>query len=150
MTTVNLVDIITGISQLTFTGINTRDIDAVPEDVESLCPLFCPRLDKFLTNPRFTRQSFGAANEARMDWDYDLTWLYYHAPLADNIDWLSFYGEMFTGLAVIAAKFFSTNPVTGAVEMILQDIPDIAVLKDVVGKEYHGVEITIHIKEFVN
>lgn len=147
--TVHFEEIVNAISELTFPNINTRSINNLPEDIERLCPLFCPKPDNFISRLVFRRVSYGGDSTAKMDLEYDLTWNYYHIPLADNINWLSSYGDMIANLANIIETLCANSFGGGAVDISVQDIPVIAVLRDAVGKEYHGVEIVLHIREFL-
>lgn len=149
MITINLPTVANKIADLSYdNNVRSFGLSKLPEDIESHCPLFCPRPDNFIERMTFTRVSFGGTTGA-MNLEYDMTWTYYHAPFADNIDWFSHYSSMITSLTGIIKTILSDDTISEAVDLTVRDIARIGILRDTVGKEYHGVEIVLHVVEFI-
>lgn len=151
MTTVNIAQIAQSIASLNYgNGIHSVDIYNLPVDAGKLCPLFAPNPDNFLTEPLFERVTLGSNGVEAMNLEYNMHWVYYHAPIGANLGLFSVYGQMIENLAAILTKIFDNDATPEAIDIKLQDVPRIAIIKDPAGHDYHGIEIVLHILEYVN
>jgi len=148
--TVNLATVADSISNLSISGVNVKDIDQIPESALSVLPVFYPRPNEFITDLKWSRESYGADSAAAMNLTYTLHYYYLHAVVGSGGGLLAVYSGLITNLVLILKAIFENSNPTGAVDMQLLSISSIGVLTDPAGEtKYHGVEVSLRITEFI-
>lgn len=149
MTAVNLVTIANSISAITITGVTVKTLAKIPVDGIAECPFFAPRPDNFITGISLTRESFGGSGAEKMNLVYTMHWQYYHAPIGTLLSFQD-YADMLENIEVILETLANNDAPSGAIDMLIQDIPTIAQVADAAGNYYHGAVISLKITEFIN
>jgi len=132
------------IEALSVSGVVIRDIDNVPEHVRLSGPILFPRPNEFITDIEFTRVSQGGGGTAQMNVSYTLNYVYCHAPIGSGVGGLA---SVYSGM--ILEKLFASDNPTGAIDMTVESISNVAVVSDPAGNQYNGVEIGLRITEFL-
>ena len=144
----NLVTVAESIADLDIAGVTVRDIDQIPEAALTLLPVLYPLPNGFITDMTFTRQTQG--NSAAMDLSYTLHYRYLHAIVGSGGGLLTVYSGMIENIVKILEAIFGNSNLTGAVDVELNGVSDIGVMFDPAGQtQYHGVDITLRVLEFV-
>ena len=151
-TTVHFSTIAQSIADIDFSdlGVSVVDIEHIAENTAFTLPLLAPRPDNFLTDIIFTRESFGVSGNEKMTLEYNMHWQYFHAPAGSGLGLFSVYGSMIDNLAGIIEKIMDNDAPSGAIDMQIKEINNIAIFKDPAGNDVLGVDLTLNIKEFVN
>jgi hypothetical protein len=145
---VQFATVAAGISALSISGVNVKDIDTLPEDCTLLCPVFYPRPDGFITDLSPTVQSFGSGGTAKLDLSYTLTYRYLHAPLGTH-GLFDTYAGLIAKLELILEAIFANDAITGAVDLQTVGVSDVGPVADPAGNMYHGADISLRVLEFV-
>ena len=148
MSSVHFVDTVTDITNMDISEVSIYGIENIPENCIGSTPLLAPRPDDFITDLTFTRESMGAGE--MMNIEYVLHWQYLHAPMGSNNDLFETYNGMIENLAKIIEGISEITSLTGGVDLVIDGIEKIAVIKDITGNEFHGVELSIRVTEFIN
>ena len=147
---INLVTVADAIAALNISGVTVRDIDQIPESALPILPVLYPRPNEFITNLKWSRESYGADSAAAMNLTYVLHYHYLHAVVGSGGGLLSVYSGLITNLVKILAAIFDDSNPSGAVDMQLVSISSVGVLTDPVGEtKYHGVEISLQVTEYI-
>lgn len=149
--TVNFSAVVTSIAGLTISGITFLDTDKIPMDATMLGPVFYPRPNEFITDIAPARVSQGGNGTALMDLEYTLHYMYLHAPLDSGINVLAVYQGLISNLAIIIAKLaaFDDPAPDMAVDLMIESISSVGPVADPSGNAFHGVEIALRVKEFI-
>jgi len=145
-----LEDIVSDIAALSVAGVNIRDLDQIPENAKNILPVLFPVPNGFITDLIWTRESFGAETAAAMNLTYVLHYRYLHAIVGSGGGLLAVYGGMIRNIILILKAIFSDSSLGAAVDVTLNSISDIGVHTDPAGElQYHGVEITLKVTEYI-
>lgn len=144
---VNLKTVASSIAGLTFSGINTRDIDEIPDSALMLTPLLIPRPNEFVTDIKPEAKSFGFNGTQKLDLGYTLNYVYLHAEIGSGIGAFEIYNGLMTNLVTILEKILNNDVVTGAVDMQLEKIGGIGTIDDPAGNQYWGVMFSFRVLE---
>lgn len=145
---VQIATITESIAGIDLPTIDIRDVNSIPESVVHYAPVLSPRPDDFITDLTFTRESFGAGE--MMNIEYRMHWQYFHAPVGSGLALFAVYGDMVSNLAKIIEKIADTVKIEGAIDVKIDNINRIAVLKDASNNDFHGVELSLLVTEFIN
>lgn len=147
---INLVTVADSIAALNVSGVNVRDIDQIPESALSILPVLYPRPNEFITNLKWSRETYGTDSVAAMNLTYVLHYHYLHAVVGSGGGLLAAYSGLLTNLVKILTAIFEDSNPSGAVDMQLVSISSVGVLTDPAGLEkYHGVEISLQVMEYI-
>lgn len=148
---INFSAVVTSIAGLTITGITFLDMDKIPVDASMLGPVFYPRPNEFITDIQPARVSQGGGGIALMDLEYTLHYMYLHAPIDAGVNVLAVYQGLITNIALILEKLagFDNPDPDMAVDLMIESISSVGPVGDPSGNSYHGVEIALRIKEFI-
>ena len=147
---INLVTVADAIAALNISGVTVRDIDQIPESALPILPVLYPRPNEFITNLKWSRETYGADSAAAMNLTYVLHYHYLHAVVGSGGGLLSVYSGLITNLVKILAAIFDDSNPSGAVDMQLVSISSVGVLTDPAGEtKYHGVEISLQVTEYI-
>ena len=147
---VNLVTVADSIAALNVSGVNVRDIDQIPESALPILPVLYLRPNEFITNLKWSRETYGTDATAAMNLTYVLHYHYLHAVVGSAGSLLSVYSGLITNLIKILKAIFEDSNPDGAVDMTLVSISSVGVLTDPAGEvKYHGVEISLQVTEYI-
>ena len=147
---ISLEQVVGAIADLDVSGVNVRDIDNIPTNAKTILPVLYPLPNGFITELTWTRESFGSDAVAAMNISYVLHYRYLHAVVGSGGGLLSVYAGMINNIVKILAALFADSNPSGAVDMTLVTISDIGALPDPSGElQYHGVDITIRVLEYI-
>lgn len=148
--TIVLEDVADAIAALSVAGVNIRDIDQIPETAKNILPVFFPVPNGFITDLAWSRESFGADADAKMNLTYILHYRYLHGVVGTGGGLLAVYAAMIRNIINILKAIFADSNLGDAVDVTLNGISDIGVHTDPTGElKYHGVEITLKVTEYI-
>lgn len=149
--TVRLTRIVDSIADMDWSarGIHSATFASMPVNASAVCPVLTPQPDNPVTDVQFTRQTYGAGGSAKMDLEYTLHYLYFHAPIGAGLGLFSVYNAMMENIDYILEQIMDNDAPEGAIDMQVLNIPRIAPIKDAAGNDYHGMEIALRVKEFM-
>jgi hypothetical protein len=148
--TIHLATVAASIAALKIAGVKVRGLDEIPTDASKLLPVLYPLPNGFITAIQFTRVSQGGAGAAQMNLEYTLNYRYLHSVAGGNLGLFSTYESFMDNLAAIIKKIFSSDNISGVVDLQLAGISNIGPLTDPAGSTtYHGVDIALRVLEFV-
>jgi len=153
--TANIVleDVANAIAALSVSGVNIRDIDQIPETAKNIIPVLFPVPNGFITDLVWSRETFGIDADAAMNLTYILHYRYLHAIVGSGGGLLAVYAAMIRNIINILKAIFADSDLGNAVDVTLNSISDIGVHTvhtDPAGDlQYHGVEITLKVTEYI-
>ena len=147
---IKLEDVASAITLLNVSGINVRDIDNIPANAKTILPVLYPVPNGFVTDLAWSRESFGNDDTRAMNLTYILHYKYLHAVVGSGGGLLTVYARMIENIIKILQAIFTDSNLGGAVDVTLNTISDIGVHTDPAGElQYHGVDITLKVMEFI-
>lgn len=148
-----ITTIATNIAALTVGDANIPiyDIDKIPSTVLSKnCPMFAPNPDNYVSNFLFQRDSFGSGDTAQITVQYTLQYRLYSAKAGAGRGLMNMYASMVANCAAFIDTVILNDDVAGAVDMVAASIPHFGLVSDPAGEMFHGADILLTVKEFVN
>jgi hypothetical protein len=138
----------TSISNLTISGVTLKDVTAIPDNAQMLCPILIPQPNNFMTGVSMSFESFGSNGAAKMNLEYDLNYVFLFCEVGSGINSFAPFSGLMTKLAAILVVIFSNDAISGLVDMKLNTIGDIGVIADPAGNEFWGLMFSLHCLEF--
>lgn len=144
------------IADLTLTYNNAeipiRDIDAIPKEVTGRkAPIIIPNPDNFVSDINIVRDSQGGGAVAMQTVMYVLTYRLYYAKVGSGrAGSLDHYDDMIGACMAFYDLIVLNDDIEGAIDIRPGSIPEIGLVLDPAANEFHGADITILVKEFVN
>ena len=149
-TDVKLEDVASALADLSISGVTVRDIDNIHANAKTILPVLYPVPNGFITDLAWSRESFGDDNVRAMNLTYILHYKYLHAIVGSGGGLLTVYARMIENIIKILQAIFTDSNLGGAVDVTLNTISDIGVHTDPAGElQYHGVDITLKVMEFI-
>jgi hypothetical protein len=136
------------IAGLTISGVTIKDITAIPDNAQMLCPILIPQPNNYMTGTAMTFESFGSNGAAKMNLEYDLNYVFLYCEVGSGINSFAPFSGLMTKLAAILVVIFSNDKISGLVDMSLNTVGNIGVITDPSGNEYWGVLFSLHCLEF--
>lgn len=147
---IKLVDVVDAINNLSIAGVNIKSLDNIPESALSSLPVFYPVPNGFITEMQWSRETLGTDATKGMNLSYTLHYKYLHAVVGSGGGLLAVYSGMIIKIILILKAIFADSNLGEAVDVTLQGISDIGVHTDPAGQtQYHGVDISIRVLEFI-
>lgn len=131
--------------------LNIRDVDGVYAVVNQQdCPLLQPHPAGFVTDLRFSRDSYGA-DVAYKTMRYMLHYDFFYAPVGQGVTMFNQYDEMVAAAAAILLHFATHTNLTGSTDFVPQAIPSFRGLADYASPPtpYHGCEIAFEVMQYL-
>ena len=138
------------IAALDIDGVNILDIDRIPEQADSRRAVIFPKPDGFVTNFVMVRDSFGGGSTAEMTVTYRLNYRLCYAPISTDRGLFAVYPDMVAAAFRFLDAILAINTMTGLVDITPFDILSFGPVADPAGSMFHGCDIILEIKEFVN
>ena len=138
----------TSISNLTISGVTIKDVTAIPDNTQMLCPILIPQPNNYMTGTSMTFETFGSNGAAKMNLEYDLNYVFLFCEVGSGINAFAPFSGLMTKLAAILVVIFSSDAISGLVDMKLNTIGDIGVIADPAGNEFWGLMFSLHCQEF--
>ena len=129
-------------------GIRSKSADNIPVNGLTECPYFAPRPRDFITDIQFSREAFGSNGTEPMNLTYTMHWQYFHAPVGQALSFSS-YEDLISNLAYILEQIADNDAPEGAIDMRIFNVDTIAGIQDPAGNNFHGVELSIQVTEFI-
>ncbi|MCR4308375.1 MAG: hypothetical protein NUV80_07540 [Candidatus Berkelbacteria bacterium] len=139
----------TSIAGLTITGVTIKDITAIPDSANMLCPILIPQPNGYMSNTSMTFETFGSNGTAKMNMEYDLNYVYLHCEAGSGVNAFAPFSSLMTNLAAILVVILSNDKVNGLVDMKLGSVGEIGIINDPAGNSYWGVLFSLHCLEYV-
>lgn len=136
------------IAALTISGVTIKDIDEIPDSARMLCPVLIPQPNDFVTNFVPSVQTLGSNGGAKLNFEYDLNYVYLHAEAGSGIGALSIYSGLITKLSAILVAIASNDAITGLVDLQTSSIGNIGIIEDPSGKQFWGVMLSFRVLEY--
>jgi hypothetical protein len=138
------------ISLLAVKAAQVRDLDEIPETAGARLPLIFPRPDGFVSDFTMVRDSYGGGSTAMMTVEYNLNYRLCYAPVNVDRGLFAPYPEMVQVAFAFLDAVLAVDTMDGLIDITPADITSFGPVPDPAGNMYHGCDITLHIKEFVN
>jgi hypothetical protein len=119
-----------------------------PGLTQEMCPALAPTPDNFVTGVHVTRDSLGA-DAAYKSIQYTLHYNFFFAPAQQGITLFAGYGAMVTAASAILLYFTTHTALSGATDLLPQDIPHFGAMKDGAGALFHGCEIAFDVTQYL-
>lgn len=143
-TTFDLQTVTNSIAALSISGVTVKDSDEIATTIGLGIAVLCPRPDSFITNLTIVPAELSKQN---LDATYTLNYIYYHCKIGG--DFIADYSAMLTKIALLIKAFSNDAVLTGALDNGEARINRIGPVQDGSGNTYHGCEISIDIKQFL-
>lgn len=145
-----IVAIATNIAGLAVSGINIRDLDAIPEQVNARdCPIIYPRPDGFLSSLQVQIDSFGSTSAKKTVY-YTLTYRLLGAQVGEDRGLFTLYQAMVDIVADFLDAVIANDALTGTIDLQAVDVTEFGPVSDPAGYVFHGCDILLRVMEFVN
>ena len=144
----NVNTVATSIAGLTVSGVTIKDLNAIPDTASMLTPIVFPQPNGYMTNVAMTFESFGSNGAAKMNFEYDLNYVFLYAEVGSGINAFAPYSGLMTKLALILVTIFSNDAISGLVDMKLGSVGNVGVIADPTDKNFWGVLFTLHVLEY--
>lgn len=139
------------IAALNVTGLMICDLDQIPEAATTRTPILFPKPDGFVTDFEYEPVSQGDGATALANVTYTLTYRFCYTPIGAERGLFATYPAMVAMAAAILDAIISIdNATAGAVEIVPLSIPVFGPVVDPANNGYHGCDISLLVKEFVN
>lgn len=143
-----LTTITDGIANLSIGTIGIRDVDNIPDRAVDICPVLFPNPNSFITNPKPTRQTFGAGGTAAMDFSYDLNYVFLQQEASLRYDeFRAMYPAMLSNIILIWKAIFENDDISGCIDMELSTMGVIGLIEDTDKNQYWGTTFSFHVVE---
>jgi hypothetical protein len=146
---VQLATVCDSISKLSISGVTIKDIDQITASRIGQAAILTPKPDGFVTGLVFAPDSFGPGATRLGTLQYTLTYRYYHCAIGQLLDFGS-YAALVANVVTILNAILTNDIVTGCVDVSLAGAIDVGPVTDPAGNSFHGADIALLIKEFVN
>jgi len=146
--TLSIITIAGSISALAVTGVDIKDIDEIPDSVDTNdCPMVFPNPDGFVSNFEVERMAMSAGTSNVWDIYYTLTYRFLHSEIGMGLGLFDVYEDMVDKVMDFVDKMLVSDSVTGAVDLTVDDITTFGPVSDPSGKMFHGCDIAFRILE---
>jgi len=142
------ITVVNSISQLSFPGINVKDLDRIPQDGSLVLPVFYPRPDNFMTDWMPDTISVGTAAIAAINATYTLHYVFLFTDVGAGLSQLDVIPALGEAVKDILTIITENDVVTGLVD-VKAVIESMGVLQDATGAEYWGALIALQCLEYV-
>ena len=143
----NVNTIASSIAELTVSGVTIKDITAIPDSAQMLCPIIIPQPNDYMNNVSMSFETFGSNGAAKMNLEYDLNYAFLFCEVGGVNSFAPFSGLM-TKLAAVLVTILSNDTINGLVDMQLKSVGNVGVINDPAGVEYWGVLFSLHVLEY--
>ena len=138
----------TSIAGLTVSGVTIKDITAIPDSAQMLCPIIIPQPNGYMSGTKVTFETFGSNTGAKLNMEYDLNYVYLHCEAGSGVNAFAPFSSLMTNLAAILVTIMSNDKINGLVDMQLGGIGDVGIINDPAGNSFWGVLFSLHCLEF--
>ncbi len=130
-------------------ALGMRDVSNVPLEVaQASCPLLAPRPSDFLTGLRVERDTQGADAALKTVY-YTLHYICYYAPATQGITLFDKFDDMVTAAAVILNYFATHTNLSGATDILPQNVDAFGDVTDGKGTIFHGFVMSLEVTQFM-
>src|SRR5687767_6199894 len=105
------------IAALSISGVTIKDVDEIPQSGNLILPILFPRPNDFVTDFSQTLQSFGSGGTAKMDFEYNLNYVFLYAEMGSGLGTFEIYNGLITKLSAILVAIASNDAVSGLVDL---------------------------------
>ena len=144
---VKFATVANSIAALSVSGVHMYDTDQIPTNANMVVPCMFPKPYGYISNITPTIETYGTAGSEKITLEYDLTYTYCHAAIAENLNF-GVYAGFITKIASILVTLLTNDAVTGAVDIRVSSVSGFGIALDPAGNAYHGCDITLHVQEF--
>jgi len=135
------------IAALSITGVTIKDVDEIPQSAALICPVLIPQPNGFVSDFSQERVSFGSNGTAKMDFNYNLNYVFLYAEAGSGVGTFDIYSGLMTKLSAILVAFASNDKIDGLVDLETSGIGDIGIIQDPAGNQYWGILISLRVLE---
>jgi hypothetical protein len=107
-----------------------------------------PRPDGFMSDFEVERMAMSSGTSNVWDVRYTLTYRFLHSEIGLGLGILDAYPKMVDKVMDFVDKMLTSDAVTGAVDLTVEDIGNFGPVSDPSGKMFHGCDISFRILEF--
>lgn len=135
------------IAALSITGVTIKDIDAIPDSAQNLCPVIIPQTE-FITDIQPERKSFGSGGAEKIDFQYTLNYWFLFCEVGSGINAFAPYEGLIQKLDLILETILTNDTVSGLVDLQLQNIGRIGTIQDASENMYWGCSFSVRCLEY--
>ncbi len=147
----NISTIATNIAALEVSGVTIKDITGIKDKFTKRdCPVVYPNPDGFVSDFNVVRDSFGDPSQAKKTVTYTLTYRFLQAPLGSGRINFAVYSDFITKAYAFIDAIIANDDISGAVDLEISDALNFGPVADPSGNTFHGCDIALNVKEFVN
>ena len=136
------------IAALSISGVTVCDIDQIPQSAHLLTPILFPRPNDFVTDFKQEFVSFGSNGAAKINFEYNLHYVFLYAEAGSGIGAFDMYSGLITKLSAILVAIASNDAVSGLVDLQTSTIGNIGIVEGPSGDQYWGLMLSLRVLEF--
>lgn len=130
-------------------SLNVVSTDAIPETVHAQdCPMLAPQPGNFVSDVTYERLSGRHIDGRRAKLSYTLTYVYYHAPVAEGVSLFEGYRAALDAWSEIVTMLVENEDPTGAYDIRPTGTPAFGPVTDGAGNVFHGFRLALAVIEF--
>jgi hypothetical protein len=147
-----IVTIADSIAALSISGVTIKDLDEIPEKVESRdCPILYPEPDGFISGFGMDVQSFGPGSVAAIDVTYNLRYTFLHSSLGTGRGLFDVYSDMVAKVVLILNAVLTNDAITGLQDFRVAEITNFGPVTDpAASMTFHGTQFVFRVMELWN
>lgn len=145
----NISAVSTAFAAISVAGVTIKTAANLPDNVTVRdTPLLAPA-PSYLSAITLGRASYGAPADMRAQFDYTLTYRYYHAPVGSTRNLSEVYDALVTKVDNIISAVFDNSNLSGTVDIIPTGASAPGLVTDPAGNQFLGCDLTFQVITFV-
>jgi hypothetical protein len=144
---VSIPTVTASIAGLNVSGVTIKDITAIPDSSQMLCPILIPQPNGFITDVAPSFETFGSNGGAKLNLGYTLNYVFLHSE--GGVNTFANYSDLIAKLVLIMNAIFGNDAISGLVDMKINAIGDIGLIEDPAGNQFWGVLFSLRCLEYV-
>jgi hypothetical protein len=136
------------IAALSIPGVNTKDIDEIPQSANLITPVLLPQPNDFVTDFSQEFLSLGSNGTAKINFKYTLNYVFLYAEAGSGVGSLEICAGLIRTLSAILVAFASNDAISGLVDLQTSGIGNIGIIEDPSGNQYWGILLSLRVLEY--
>jgi hypothetical protein len=150
MTTISFTAVPTALAGLSISGVKILDIDKIPDSgIELLTPVLFPDPANWISGISVVRETMGVGGTGKYDLNYNLNYVYLHAPAGGNISDFGNFSAMITKLGLICTELANNDQLGGVDDFTIDSVSEPGFIEAPDKTIFHGCRLTFRVLKFV-
>lgn len=136
----------------TSASVTVLDWSGIKESADQrLCPILQPDITQQITLDAYERDSFGSGVTAKQTLTYSVPYVLLYEPVGGERNLAPILANLVTTMsAIVSAVIANDTPSNVSVDLQIAAFTLGGTVNDAAGNPFHGVQITVRVKEFIN